>query len=198
MNLPNKLTVSRFALTVAFLIAFFCERIPFNETVALVMFCLGGITDWLDGVIARRWKLITNFGILMDPLADKILVCSAFISFVERRETGMEAWMVVTIVARELAITGLRLLAASKNKVLAAESLGKHKTISQITTIISILVLLAYPQWGLFGKLFAFDIAGHAWVWWFAGMSKWLAVTLTIFSGATYLWRNRAVYLDET
>jgi CDP-diacylglycerol--glycerol-3-phosphate 3-phosphatidyltransferase len=197
MNLPNKLTVSRFGLTVAFLIAFFCERIPYNETLALVLFCLGGITDFLDGMIARSRKLITNFGILMDPLADKILVCSAFISFVERRETGMEAWMVVIIVGRELAITGLRLLAASKNQVLAAESLGKHKTISQITTIISILVLMSYPQWGTFGTLFGFAIAGHSWVWWFAGFWKWLAVGLTIFSGAMYLWRNRAVYLDE-
>jgi CDP-diacylglycerol--glycerol-3-phosphate 3-phosphatidyltransferase len=195
MNLPNKLTVSRFALTAAFLVAFFCERIPRNETVALVLFCLGGITDFLDGEIARRRKLITNFGILMDPLADKILVCSAFIAFVEFRL--VEAWMVVIIVGRELAITGLRMLAASKNQVLAAEGLGKHKTISQITTIISILVLLAYPQWGTFGKLFGFAVAGHPWVWWFAGFWKWLAVGLTIFSGAMYLWRNRAVYLDE-
>ena len=195
MNLPNKLTVSRFALTAAFLVAIFCESIPRNETVALVLFCLGGMTDFLDGEIARRRKLITNFGILMDPLADKILVCSAFIAFVEFRL--VEAWMVVIIVGRELAITGLRMLAASKNQVLAAEGLGKHKTISQITTIISILVLLAYPQWGAFGKLFGYVVAGHPWVWWFAGFWKWLAVGLTIFSGAMYLWRNRAVYLDE-
>jgi CDP-diacylglycerol--glycerol-3-phosphate 3-phosphatidyltransferase len=196
MNLPNKLTVSRFALTAAFLVAFFTERLPFKETWALVFFCLGGITDFLDGEIARRRKLITNFGILMDPLADKILVCSAFIAFVEFRL--IEAWMVVIIVARELAITGLRLLAASKNQVLAAESFGKHKTISQITTIISILVLLAYPQWGLFGKLFAFEIARHSWTFWFAEIAKWFTVALTIFSGAMYLWRNRGVYLDET
>jgi len=197
MNLPNKLTVSRFALTAAFLVAFFCESIPFNETVALVLFCLGGITDFLDGEIARRRKLITNFGILMDPLADKILVCSAFISFVERRETGIEAWMVVVIVGRELAITGLRLLAASKNQVLAAESLGKHKTISQITTIISILVLLSYSQWGSFGRLFAFEVYDKPWIVWFVVITKWLTVLLTMFSGAMYLWRNRAVYLDE-
>jgi CDP-diacylglycerol--glycerol-3-phosphate 3-phosphatidyltransferase len=195
MNLPNKLTVSRFGFTAAFLIAFFTESLPYNETWALVFFCLGGITDFLDGEIARRRKLITNFGILMDPLADKILVCSAFIAFVEFRL--VEAWMVVIIVGRELAITGLRLLAASKNQVLAAESLGKHKTISQITTIISILVLLAHTEWGAFGKVFAFEMAGHAWVWWFAGFTKWLTVGLTIFSGATYLWRNRAVYLDQ-
>lgn len=195
MNLPNKLTVSRFGFTAAFLVAFFCERIPNNETWALVFFCLGGITDFLDGEIARRRKLITNFGILMDPLADKILVCSAFIAFVEFRL--VEAWMVVIIVGRELAITGLRMLAASKNQVLAAEGLGKHKTISQITAIISILVLLAFPQWGAFGRLFSIDLAGHPWVWWFAGFTKWLAVGLTIFSGGMYLWRNRAVYLDE-
>src|SRR6185503_17944799 len=115
MNLPNKLTVSRFALTALFLIAFFWERIPFNETWALVFFCLGGISDFLDGEIARRRKLITTFGILMDPLADKILVCSAFIALVERHMNAMrtgdlpavfhlgqysvypkvEAWMVV-------------------------------------------------------------------------------------------------------
>ena len=195
MNLPNKLTVSRFGLTVAFLLAFFMD-FPANETVALVLFCLGGITDWMDGEIARRRKLITNFGILMDPLADKILVCSAFIAFVERPETGIEAWMVVVIVARELAITGLRLLAASQNRVLAAEAFGKHKTISQITTVIAVLVLMSYPEWGTFGRLFAFEIAGRSWVVWFTGMVKYLAVALTIFSGGMYLWRNRAVYLD--
>jgi CDP-diacylglycerol---glycerol-3-phosphate 3-phosphatidyltransferase len=155
------------------------------------------LTDFLDGEIARRQKLITNFGILMDPLADKILVCSAFISFVERRDTGIEAWMVVVIVARELAITGLRLLAASQNHVLAAESFGKHKTISQITTVIATLVLVSYPQWGTFGKLFGYQVGAHPWVWWFAGFAKWLAVGLTVFSGAMYLWRNRAVYLEE-
>jgi CDP-diacylglycerol---glycerol-3-phosphate 3-phosphatidyltransferase len=196
MNLPNKLTVSRFGLTVAFLVAFFSEGIPYHQTIALLFFCLGGITDWMDGTIARSRKLITNFGILMDPLADKVLVCSAFIAFVER---GLvEAWMVVIIVTRELAITGLRLLAASKNQVLAAEGLGKHKTISQITTIIAILVLISYPQWGRLGDFFAFAIAGRSWVEWFASISKWFTVLLTIFSGAMYMWRNRAVYLDET
>src|SRR5215510_7496216 len=137
MNLPNKLTVSRFFLTGAFLAAMF-SRSPINDTLALVFFCLAGITDFLDGEIARRRKLITNFGILMDPLADKIMTCSAFIAYVESTHlrpdapVKVAAWMVVVIVARELAITGLRLLAASKNIVLAAERFGKHKTISQI------------------------------------------------------------------
>src|SRR5258707_5997873 len=148
MSLPNKLTLSRFVLTVAFLTVMF-SRVPYRETIALVLFVAGGISDFLDGQIARRRKLITNFGILMDPLADKIMVCSAFIAFVGLG--WIPAWMVVIIVARELAITGLRLLAASKNVVLAAEGYGKHKTISQIIAIISILVLQSYTEWGVVG-----------------------------------------------
>src|SRR5881628_566342 len=117
MNLPNKLTISRFVLTLAFLAAIFSE-IPYHETVALLLFSAASLTDYFDGMIARRDKLITNFGVLMDPLADKILVCSAFIALVAHGRIGtvmnvrVEAWMVVIIVARELAITGLRLLAA--------------------------------------------------------------------------------------
>src|SRR5438045_5044466 len=145
MNLPNKLTLSRFVLTIAFLGVMFSQR-SFHETLALGLFVAAGITDFLDGQIARSRKLITNFGILMDPLADKILVCSAFIAFVGLH--SISAWMVVVIVARELAITGLRLLAASKNVVLAAEGYGKHKTISQIVAIISVLILMSYRQWG--------------------------------------------------
>src|SRR5580658_1650371 len=134
MNLPNKLTASRFVLTVIFLwLLFWPSPVPFRNTLALLFFCLAGVTDFLDGRIARSRNLITNFGILMDPLADKILVCSAFILFVESSHAhpgrvNVAAWMVIIIVARELAITGLRLLAASKNLVLAAEKFGKHKT----------------------------------------------------------------------
>src|SRR5215207_4499151 len=137
MNLPNKLTISRFILTIAFLVVMFSE-VRFHETIALVLFVAGGISDFLDGQIARRRNLITNFGILMDPLADKIMVCSAFIAFVGLK--WLPAWMAVVVVARELAITGLRLLAASKNVVLAAEGYGKHKTVSQIVAIISIFI----------------------------------------------------------
>ena len=202
MNVPNKLTVSRFILTVAFLAVFF-SRVAYHETISLVLFCIASLTDYFDGKIARRDKLITNFGILMDPLADKILICSAFIAFVDRAPTKSElqwmpAWMVVIVVARELAITGLRLLAASKNVVLAAERYGKHKTISQIVCIIAILVLGSYQQWGPIGKIFAFEIiAGGPWVKWFAELSKWVAVLLTAFSGWMYLWRNRSLYLDD-
>ncbi|MBI1842360.1 MAG: CDP-diacylglycerol--glycerol-3-phosphate 3-phosphatidyltransferase [Verrucomicrobia bacterium] len=195
MNLPNKLTTSRFVLTALFLIALFV-KFPMNETVALALFVLASVTDWLDGAIARQRKLITSFGILMDPLADKILTCSAFIAFVGTRQIA--AWMVVIIVSRELAITGLRLLAASKNQVLAAEGFGKHKTISQITAIIAILVEAGYPQWGPVGQaLFGAPVFGQPWVAVFVEVSKVSAVALTLLSGGIYLWRNRGLYLSE-
>ena len=196
MNLPNKLTVSRFVLTVAFLGVMF-SRVRFHETIALVLFVAGGISDFLDGLLARRHKLITNFGILMDPLADKIMVCSAFIAFVGLN--WIPAWMVVLIVARELAITGLRLLAASKNVLLAAEGYGKHKTISQIVAIIAILVQHSYEEWGGIGKtIFGIAVIGQTpWVATFAELAKWVAVVLTFISGWLYLWRNRAIYLQD-
>lgn len=196
MNIPNKLTVSRFLLTVAFLVVIFSD-VRYHESAALVLFGMASLTDYFDGKIARRDKLITNFGILMDPLADKILVCSAFIAFVGR---GLiPAWMVVIIVARELAITGLRLLAASKNVVLAAEGYGKHKTVSQITAILSVLVLTSHSQWGPVGRfVFGFPLLFEGpWVGWFTRLAIWVAVLLTALSGWFYLWRNRQLYLQD-
>lgn len=189
MNLPNKLTVSRFALTAAFLAVFFSEM-PLGNTLALVLFSAAGLTDYFDGKIARRDKLITNFGILMDPLADKILTCSAFIAFVDR--DLVPGWMVVIIVGRELAITGLRLLAASKQVVLAAEGYGKHKTISQIVAIISVLTVQSFPEWGQWAHA-VFD----GWAPEFTELAKWVTVILTLTSGVLYLWRNRSLYLDD-
>ena len=197
MNLPNKLTVSRFVLTALFLWALF-SHIPLNDTIALVLFSLAGMTDFFDGRIARSRGLITNFGILMDPLADKILICSAFVAFVESTHLNpnapvkVAAWMVIVIVARELTITGLRLLAASKNVVLAAENFGKHKTISQIVAINALLVVDACNEWpaGL-QKFFL------SWVPPFAEIMLWVAVALTAASGAIYLWRNRAIYMSD-
>jgi CDP-diacylglycerol--glycerol-3-phosphate 3-phosphatidyltransferase len=196
MNLPNKLTLSRFILTIAFLAVMF-SRIALHETIALVLFIAAGISDFLDGQIARRQNLITNFGILMDPLADKIMVCSAFIAFVGLN--WIPAWMVVIVVARELAITGLRLLAASKNVVLAAERYGKHKTVSQIVAIIAILVSVSYKQWGPISEaIFGFTLIGNVpWTVHFTELSKWLAVGLTFISGWLYLWKNRALYLQD-
>ena len=196
MNLPNKLTLSRFAMTVAFLAAIF-STFRYRETVALLLFSLAGFTDYLDGKIARQNNLVTNFGILMDPLADKIMVCSAFIAFVGLG--WIDAWMVVLIVARELAITGLRLLAASKHLVLAAEGFGKHKTISQIVAIIAILVYHSYTEWGALGQYtFGLNLGGgEPWIDWFRPLAVWVAVALTFVSGSLYLWRNRQLYLQD-
>jgi len=197
MNLPNKLTVSRFVLTGIFLWALF-SPFRYNDTLALFFFSLAGMTDFLDGRIARSRNLITNFGKLMDPLADKILTCSAFIAFVESTHLHPEApvkvaaWMVIVIVGRELAITGLRLLAASKNIVLAAERFGKHKTISQIVTINALLIVDACGEWPVALKnLFA------SWTPQFAEIMLWITVALTAYSGGVYLWRNRNLYLED-
>jgi CDP-diacylglycerol--glycerol-3-phosphate 3-phosphatidyltransferase len=199
--------VSRFALTAAFLWALF-SRSAVNDTLALGFFCLAGLTDFLDGRIARQRGLITNFGVLMDPLADKIMTCSAFIALIERHmlvpppavfhlgthavTPKVHAWMVVIIVARELAITGLRLLAASKNVVLAAEKYGKHKTISQIVAIIALLVMDASQEWWPW-----LQAAVKSWVPVFALLAVWVTVLLTASSGVIYLWRNRRLYLSE-
>lgn len=195
MNIPNQLTLARLFLTLAFLGVFFAG-FPGAESIALVLFLVASITDHYDGKIARRDGLITNFGILMDPLVDKILICSAFIAFVGRGL--MPAWMVVVIVVRELAITGLRLLAASQNTVLAAEGFGKHKTVSQIVAIIAILILISHEQWGGWARLFfGWPVLGVPWVEGVVLMSKWAAVGFTAMSGAVYLWRNRSIYLRD-
>lgn len=197
MNLPNKLTVSRLVLTVFFLIAIF-NNFAFSNTVALALFVIASITDMLDGQIARSRKLITNFGTLMDPLADKILTCSAFIALVERgvldSDTGLQvhAWMVCVIVARELSITGLRMMAASKNIVLAAEGYGKHKTISQMVCLTALLVFVSVPEWGSAGASIF-----NAWLPWFSVISLWITVLLTVFSGSVYIWNNRNLFLDD-
>ena len=191
MNLPNKLSLARLVLTFVFVVVTFAEP-PLWKTFALVLFVVASITDYFDGMIARRDNLITNFGILIDPLADKILTCSAFIAFVGMEPQQMPAWMVVVIVARELAITGLRLLASSKQITLAAEKFGKHKTVSQIVAIIAVLVMLAHAEWGSWAEVvFGF------WIVPFAEIAKWVAVILTMFSGVMYLWKNREIYLSD-
>ena len=198
MNLPNKLTISRFALTAVFLWAMF-SKFAYNDTLALFFFCLAGVTDFLDGRIARARGLITNFGILMDPLADKVMTCSAFVAFVESTHLNPDApvkvaaWMVIVIVARELAITGLRLLAASKGVVLSAERFGKHKTISQIIAIIALLVIDAKNEWPV-----SVQNVFQGWSVPFTEFALWLTVVLTAASGLIYLWRNREIYLSDT
>lgn len=195
MNLPNKLTVSRFVLTLVFLCVIF-SQVAYRETFALLLFGAASLTDYFDGRIARERGLITNFGILMDPLADKILVCSAYIAFVGVQ--WIAAWMVVIVVARELAITGLRMLAASKNLVLAAEGWGKHKTVSQIVAILALLVQHSFREWGKFGTMiFGIEIAGKAWADWFTPCAVDVSILLTLISGGLYLWKNCRLFLED-
>ena len=189
MNLPNRLTASRFVLTVLFVAALSSEW-RFAHSLGLLIFILAGITDYLDGAIARRRNLVTDFGKLMDPLADKIMMASAFILLVPLG--AFPAWVAIVIISREFAITGLRLLAASKGVVLPSERMGKHKTVWQIVTVCFFLLLLAIKELADAG----FGQSGMWWwmAWQFVGGGLIAVVlVLTLYSGVGYLWKNRAL-----
>src|SRR2546423_2051514 len=140
MNWANRITLSRLGLTVVFVLALNSSW-HYARTAALVIFLIAGLTDFIDGEIARRYGLITNFGKLMDPLVDKIMVAAAFISLVPLK--AVPAWAATTVVARDFLITGLRLMATAKGQILPAEMLGKQKTSWQVVTVLSILSLLS-------------------------------------------------------
>ena len=221
MNLPNRLTLSRFLITIMFVVVVLWDAMPYNTSWAALLFFIGGMTDIADGIIARCRNLQSDFGALMDPLADKILVTAGFILLVgmkmnpETDITGyhfpeaiaapgigdhslIPAWMVIVIVARELAITGLRLLAANKQVVLPAESIGKRKTNFQFVTVVAMLILVSYPGWGEgWVKFFGWKIVGCPWSIWFTFIATWGAVALTAISGVHYLWSNRDLYIKD-
>ena len=183
MNLPNKLTLLRAVLVPVFLLLLFVKAIPLNFTLALVVFVAASVTDALDGHIARKNNLVTNFGKFLDPLADKVLVISALIAFIELYIIG--SIPVIIIVAREFMVSGLRLLAADGGIVVAAGFSGKLKTAFTMVTIVVILANLAVSgdfDWFGFaagGVQKVTDIAIQALVWISAG--------LTVISGCVYL-----------
>lgn len=183
MNLPNKLTLLRAVLVPVFLLLLFVKAIPLNFTLALVVFVAASVTDALDGHIARKNGLVTNFGKFLDPLADKVLVISALISFIELDIIG--SIPVIIIVAREFMVSGLRLLAADGGIVVAAGFSGKLKTAFTMVTIVVILANLAVSRdFDWFGFAAgsvqkAVDIAIQVLVWISAG--------LTVISGCVYL-----------
>jgi CDP-diacylglycerol---glycerol-3-phosphate 3-phosphatidyltransferase len=189
MNLPNRLTVLRLGLTAAFVVCL-TAGIPRGQTLGLALFALAALTDFLDGAIARRFGLVTDFGKLMDPLADKILTASAFICLIQ--PGAIPAWAVIVIIAREFLITGLRLLAGAKGAVLPAERLGKHKTAWQMATIFFFLTLLALGEWpGLLPEDMvraARDVLGPLLIG--------VTVALTVYSGGAYLWKNRSLIAE--
>ena len=169
MNLPNKLTIARMCMVPLFMIALMMNT-PASRLIATVIFALASLTDMLDGQIARKYNMVTNFGKLMDPLADKVLTAAAMICLVELGD--LSAWIAVVIIFREYLITGLRSVAASENIVVAANIWGKVKTVCQM---IALMLLMVKPQ--------IIDLCG-------INIGLWLmyvAVALTIYSGLDYV-----------
>src|SRR6266436_8856416 len=185
MNWANRLTVSRLVLTILFVAALISTWV-YGLTAALIFFLLAGVTDFFDGEIARRYGSVTNFGELMDPLVDKIMIAAAFISLVPLK--AIPAWAATTVVARDFLITGLRLMASAQGRVLPADNLGKQKTSWQIVTIIFFLALLSIAELHYANETSTW----WARAWWEAGpVLVWITVALTIYSGLGYAWRNR-------
>ncbi|MBE6856995.1 MAG: CDP-diacylglycerol--glycerol-3-phosphate 3-phosphatidyltransferase [Ruminococcus sp.] len=182
MNLPNKLTLLRVIL-VPFFLLFMYLNIPFNYVIALVIFAMASITDAMDGHIARKNNLVTNFGKFLDPLADKVLVISALCVFVQMPQVPMGAIPLIIIIAREFMVSGLRLLAADSGVVVAAGIWGKLKTAFTMVTIIAILLWLSIAE------NFGFDIADSVYkaVDIITIALVWISTALTVISGAVYL-----------
>lgn len=176
MNLPNKLTMFRVILIPFFLIFLLVPGIPAGNWIALAIFIIASLTDLLDGKIARKYNLVTNFGKFMDPLADKLLVCSALICLIELER--IPAWMVVIIIAREFTISGFRLIAADNGVVIAASYIGKFKTTFQM---IAVCLMIA--------NISALSLL--------TTIVTWIAVILTVVSLVDYLVKNKDVLKEQ-
>ncbi len=175
MNLPNKLTLLRVCM-IPFFVVFMLADITggADKWIALAIFILASMTDWLDGYLARKYHLVTNFGKFMDPLADKLLVCSAMICLVEMDR--LAAWMVIIIISREFIISGFRLIASDNGVVIAASYWGKFKTVFQMLMIILLIA----------------DIQSSA-VQVVTAVFVWIALILTVVSLIDYLVKNKGV-----
>ena len=192
MNLPNKLTLSRIALTVIFMFFLFAHGVIY-KVLALLTFAVAAFTDFLDGYIAKKRGLISDFGRFMDPIADKILTLAAFLAFVEM---GLiPAWMVMIIIFREFIITGLRLIALRNNRFIEATFAGKHKTAFQISAIFVILIFLLFREFGYSLEFWTprfqegFEVAIF--------YLMLIAVTLTVISGVSFFRRNKDVIYER-
>ena len=176
MNLPNKLTMFRVILIPFFIVFLLASLTPYDKWIALVIFIIASLTDLLDGKIARKYNLVTNFGKFMDPLADKLLVCSALICLIELDK--IPSWMVIVIIAREFIISGFRLVASDNGVVIAASYWGKFKTTFQM---VAVCLLIA-------------DIAALSMV---TQIILWIAVVLTVVSLTDYLIKNKDVMKES-
>jgi len=205
MNLANKLTILRVLLVPIFIILVIIDSFWAN-VFALLVFIAASITDYYDGVIARKQNMITTLGIFLDPLADKLLVTSAFVLFVGIYTLNIPAWMVICIIAREFIITGLRSIAASKNIIIPASMAGKVKTTSQMIAIITILVILSVNS--AIMKFFSTSpyelLESNGWQH-FLGLvlvhaPYWLMLIATIFtlySGISYIISHKKIFIDQ-
>jgi len=173
MNLPNKLTILRMIMIVPFVILLLGG---INDWIALAIFIIASLTDLIDGKIARKYNLVTNFGKFMDPLADKLLVCSALIGLIALGR--IPAWVVIIIIAREFIIQGFRTVAADNNVVIAASYWGKFKTTFQM--IMVCLMIANIPQ-----LQNVTDI------------TMWISLVLTVVSLVDYLWKNKSVMGEQ-
>lgn len=176
MNLPNKLTMFRVILIPFFVVFLLVDITPVDKWIALAVFIIASLTDMLDGKIARKYNLVTNFGKFMDPLADKLLVCSAMICLVEL--SRIPAWVVIIIIAREFIISGFRLVASDNGVVIAASYWGKFKTVFQIVMIC--LMIADLPSLALVTQIV-----------------MWVAVVLTVVSLVDYLLKNKDVMREN-
>ena len=176
MNLPNKLTVFR-VLLIPFFVLCMQPFVPYGDVIALIIFIIASLTDLFDGKIARKYNLITNFGKLMDPLADKLLVCTAMLCLMD--VDRLPAIAVIIIIAREFIISAVRLVAASENVVIAASMWGKAKTVSQMTMVIILLLHFDIPYYNYLELL-----------------SIIVATALTVISLVDYLIKNRFVFKE--
>ncbi|MFH1198669.1 MAG: CDP-diacylglycerol--glycerol-3-phosphate 3-phosphatidyltransferase [Candidatus Omnitrophota bacterium] len=189
MNLANKLTVSRIVLTFVFMLVLLYFRGFLPKVLSLVIFTIAALSDYFDGKLAKERNMVTDFGKLMDPIADKILVLAAFVAFVQMQLVN--SFMVMIIIFREILITYLRLFALNKGKVLSAAKAGKHKTLLQMSVIFLILGFIVFKE-----GMLTFSTWNPAWEKFFRqgiDIVMWIIVMLTLYSGLSYLWENRKI-----
>ena len=178
MNLANKLTMIRIFLVPVFLVFIAVRDIPYGSIVATAVFIIASITDQLDGHIARSRNQITNFGKFMDPLADKLLVCSAMICMIETKK--LAAWFVIVIIAREFIISGFRLVAADNGIVIAASYWGKFKTVFQMLMVIVLILNIPNSFFAVLGTVLTY-----------------IALALTVVSLIDYIAKNKNVLKEQ-
>ena len=179
MNLPNKLTIFRVILIPFFVVFMLAPICPdYANYIAVAIFIVASLTDLLDGKIARKYNLVTDFGKFMDPLADKLLVCAAMICLIETGQ--LAAWIVIVIISREFIISGFRLVAADNGVVIAASYWGKFKTTFQMLMVIVLILNFDNRYFRLLGTVLTY-----------------IALVLTVVSLIDYLWKNRAVLKEQ-